>query len=357
MYAAIIWTVVVLAVLVVSLSAFVVLGRLALDWRSARRRQLRSRMSAALAAWLGADLDPERALAALSADRAVALEALARTANALRPDERARLTPLFRHFGFVAQETAALRHRNWSRRLTAAGHLGVMGDPGVVPALVHALGDEMLDVRVAAARALAQLPAPQTVALILQSLALPGELPLKLTADVLAEFGDSAVEPLLTFLRGQHAAADWPALAVVITVLGLSRATVAVPLLIATLGHAEPELRVNAARALGLIASPQALAALGERMLDPVWQVRGAAAQALGLIGDDRAVASLTVALTDSAWWVRFNAAEALFRLGDPGRERLLETLTAHEDRFARDISRQVLEEHGALAQPEAQPL
>jgi HEAT repeat protein len=357
MYAIIIWTVVVLAVLVVSLSMVVVLGRLAADWRGARRRLRRSRMSAALAAWLGADLDPERALAALSVDRAVALEALARTASALPPGERARLAPLFRHFGFIEQETAALRHRNWGRRLTAAGNLGVMGDPGVLPALLHALGDEMLDVRVAAARALAQLPAPQTVEPILQSLALPGELPLKLTADVLAEFGDSAVEPMLTFLRGQHPAADWPAVAVVVTVLGLCRATVAVPLLIATLGHAEAELRVNAARALGLIASPQALAALGERLSDPVWQVRAAAAQALGLVGDARAVPTLASRLTDAAWWVRFNAAEALLRLGDAGRQRLLETLAADEDRFARDISRQVLEEHAALALPEAQAL
>jgi hypothetical protein len=357
MYAVIIWTVVVLAVLVLSLSVVVVLGRLAADWRGARRRQQRSRMSAALTAWLGADLDPERALAALSADRVLALEALARTASALPPGERARLAPLFRHFGFVAQETAALRHRNWSRRLTAAGRLGVMGDPGVVPELVHALGDEMLDVRVAAARALAQLPAPQTVEPILQSLALPGELPLKLTADVLAEFGDSAVEPMLTFLGAQHPAADWPAVAVVITVLGLCRASVAVPMLIATLNHSEAELRVNAARALGLIGSAQALAALGERLADPAWQVRAAAAQALGLIGDARAVPTLATRLTDPAWWVRFNAAQALWQLGEAGRQCLHETLAAHEDRFARDISRQILEEHAALPQPEAQTL
>jgi hypothetical protein len=346
MYAAVIWIVIVLAVVVVSLSVSVVLGRLIVDWRRERRGALRARMSERLAGLLAAELGEDEAIAALAQDRAAALDALVRTASALGPGERARLAPLFGHFGFVAQETAALRQRNWSHRLRAAANLGVMGEPAVAPALLRALDDEMLDVRLAAARSLAQLPAPEAVEPILRALALPAELPLKLAADVLAEFGDAAVEPLLAFLGEHGEGADWPATAVVITVLGLCRATAAVPMLIATLANLEPELRVNAARALGLIGSAQALAALGERTLDPVWQVRNAAAQALGHIGDAQAVPVLAGLLRDGAWWVRFNAAEALFRLGRPGRESLREALALNPDPFARDISRQVLEQH-----------
>jgi HEAT repeat protein len=141
--------------------------------------------------------------------------------------------------------------------------------------------------------------------------------------------------------------------AAAVTVLGMCRATAGVPMLIQTLAHPEPELRVNAARALGLVGGPQVLAALSERTLDPVWQVRSAAAQALGRIGDAQAIPMLAGRLIDVAWWVRFNAAEALFRLGYSGRERLLETLAVHEDRFARDISLQVLQEHAAIAPAE----
>jgi hypothetical protein len=348
MYHAIIWTVAALAVLVTGLALLTVLGRIFADWRRVRREALRARMMTRIAAFIACEESKAGTVAELRTNRGVALDALSRSAAALPRGERAQLAPLFKHFGFAEQETDVLRHRHWGRRLRAAGHLGLMGDPSVVPALLSGLDDDMLDVRLAAARSLAQLPAPEAVESILRSLAVPGELPLKLAADVLAEYGDLAIEPLLAFLREHDATTDGPAVAAAITVLGMRRATAAVPALIAKLGDPEPELRANAARALGSIGSPQALAALCERTLDPVWQVRSTAAQALGRIGDTQAIPSLTGRLVDVAWWVRFNAAEALFRLGYSGRERLLETLANHEDRFARDISLQVLQEHAA---------
>jgi len=346
MYTAIVWTVVVLSVVVVILALLTVLGRVVGDWRSDRRGRQRARMMDRLAAFLATNRGEDAAITELRVDRAVALDALVRTASALSRVERTRLAPLFRHFGFVAQETSTLRHHNWGRRLRAAEHLGVMGEHGVAPALVRALGDEMLDVRLAAARSLAQLPAPEAVEPILRSLALPGELPVKLAADVLVEFGDAGIEPLLAFLRAHDAGTDGPAAAAAVTVLGMCRATAGVPMLIEMLAHPEPELRVNAARALGLIGSAAAVGALGERTLDPVWQVRSAAAQALGRIGDAQAIPALARRLIDVAWWVRFNAADALFRLGYPGRERLLDALAVHQDKFARDISRQILQQH-----------
>ena len=357
MYHAIIWTVAVLAVLVAGLALCTVLGRIITDWRRTRREGLRARMTKQLSAFLALSESKAATIAALRVDRAVALDALARTATALPGDERAQLAPLFKHFAFAEQETEVLRHGHWGRRLRAAEHLGVMSDPGVVPTLVHALGDEMLDVRLAAARSLAQLPAPNAIEPILRSLAVPGELPLKLAADVLVEFGDAAIEPLLAFMREHDATTDGPAVAAAITVLGMRRATVGIPALIAKLGDPEPELRASAARALGSIGSPQALGALCERTRDPVWQVRSTAAQALGRIGDAQAIPTLAGRLIDVAWWVRFNAAEALFRLGYCGRERLLETLAVHQDRYARDISLQVLQEHAASAPAEVHAL
>lgn len=356
MYVAIVWTVVALAVTVTSLSVFVVLARIVADWRHGHRGRLRGRMTEQLAAFLTGDISEAAASAELGVDRTAALDALVRVASA-QAGARVRLAPLFRELGFVEQETSSLRHRNWARRLRAASNLGVMGERGVAPALVHALGDEMLDVRLAAARSLGQLPAPEAVESVLRALALPGELPLKLAADVVLEFGDAMVEPLLAFLRRPRASTDAPALAVVATVLGISRTTAAVPLLLETLADPEPELRVNAARALGLIGAPQALAALCALARDPVWQVRSAAAQALGRIGDTQAIPTLEGRLIDVAWWVRFNAAEALFQLGYAGRERLLETLALHRDRFARDVSLQVLEEHAPPEPPEVHAL
>src|SRR4029077_17219773 len=120
-----------------------------------------------------------------------------------------------------------------------------------------------------------------------------------LAADILVEFGDAGIEPLLAFLRAHDADTDGPAAAGGVTVLGMCRATAGVPMLIEMLAHPEPELRVNAARALGLIGSPLAVGALCERTRDPVWQVRNAAAQALGRIGDANAIPSLAGRLVD----------------------------------------------------------
>ncbi|MGA0848436.1 MAG: HEAT repeat domain-containing protein, partial [Chthoniobacterales bacterium] len=62
----------------------------------------------------------------------------------------------------------------------------------------------------------------------------------------------------------------------------------------------------------------------------------------------------LVSGLRDTSWWVRFSAAQALWESGAAGRQALTVAMTGDADRFARDMSRQILEEHGALAAREA---
>ena len=107
------------------------------------------------------------------------------------------------------------------------------------------------------------------------------------------------------------------------------------------------EVRVNSAKALGLIDDKQAVTALCDACDDPEWQVRSTAAQALGRLRDPVAIPVLQRGLSDSNWWVRFNSAESLYQIGGDGIQALKATLTAHLDTFARDISRQILQEHG----------
>jgi HEAT repeat protein len=285
-----------------------------------------------------------KALEVFSSDRSVAMNMLVETASALPTAARSRLLLLFRELGLVDQALAGLHHHRWSERLQAANQLGFMGDPTVIPALLRSLDDEMLDVRLAAGRALAQLRAPGAVEPILHALAVRGDLPLKLAADVLTEYGETAVPPLLQFLRDREAGTNVPAATVAATVLGLSLQQDAVPALVDLLADPESELRVTAARALGLVGGRRAVAALCAHGTDPVWQVRSAVARALGRTGDPTAVPILAVLLPDPAWWVRCNAALALSRLGEAGRETLVRARSDHVDRFARDISREVLE-------------
>lgn len=94
----------------------------------------------------------------------------------------------------------------------------------------------------------------------------------------------------------------------------------AVPQLAGLLGHPDPAVRWNAARALGKIGAPAkpAAAAIVAQFNDPVSLVREHAAEALGDIGPAVAetVPDLVKALQDPDWKVRKDAVRALGQMG-----------------------------------------
>jgi len=111
-------------------------------------------------------------------------------------------------------------------------------------------------------------------------------------------------------------------------------------------------LRVAGAKALGALGGAEAATALVTALSDPQWEVRSMAAKALARAGDDSAAEPLHGCLADPAWWVRYNAAQALYVLGGRGLSLLRAASEHHTDAFARDISRQTLEEHHGPARP-----
>jgi HEAT repeat protein len=80
---------------------------------------------------------------------------------------------------------------------------------------------------------------------------------------------------------------------------------------------------------------------------DPAWEVRNMVMQAAGKLRYVDFAPALSKALADPAWWVRFSAAQSLFLLGESGIRSLRDATTGATDRYASDMSRQVLEEHG----------
>ena len=106
--------------------------------------------------------------------------------------------------------------------------------------------------------------------------------------------------------------------------------------------HPHPEVRTQAARALGRYPHPESIAALGLLMQDEAWTVRAQAARSLGMIGDPGTLALVREALGDAAWWVRLRAALALTRFGPPGRNALLEAEIG-ADPNARDMAALIL--------------
>lgn len=342
----IVMVVIVLTITVVMLSLFAIATRILANRREARIDREREIAIAALEPYLEGRSSLADTVPRMPASKDVALGALLTAADGISPEQYAAVHALAEHLGLHRRELEALRHRDWTRRAHAATRLGLLRYPGAAASLVDVLDDDMLDVRLAAAHSLAQLKATDALEPILRSLALPAGWPLQRCAEILFEMGTSVIEPLLALQRSGRL--PEPATAVVIRVLGMLRARPSVPLLLQYVQHPDTEIRVSSAKALGQIADAAAAKALQAALGDREWPVRSAAAAALGQLRDRSVIPALAARLADPAWWVRFNAAESLYRLN--GIAELQSAIATHADKFARDISRQVLEQYAAVS-------
>lgn len=356
MFAIIANAIILLTITVIVLSIFVVVARYLSDNRQARIHRARVLMMAHINRFLTRRSNIKDLLGVLEKDKETALGVLIDVASRLTRPGRMQLNPVFSHFEFATKELDALHSHQWPIRARAATRLGYMNHDEVVPALVNKLEDEMLDVRLAAAHALAQHGAAQATRSILRALALPGDWPLQRCTEILAEMGPDVADSLLAFLAEKDAQDKDPSILVALRVLGMLQEPRAVASFFKFLKSPESELRLTAAKALGQSGSPQFVDELCGLLRDDTWEVRSAAAQALGKAGSDKAIAPLTKALGDSAWWVRFNAASSLYALGQQGIKILSNSSENHSDPFARDISRQILEERGTVSAQESQP-
>jgi HEAT repeat protein len=106
--------------------------------------------------------------------------------------------------------------------------------------------------------------------------------------------------------------------------------------------HADREVRVQSARALGSFPHRESVAALKVLAADSAWEVRAQAMRSLGMITDLTTVPLVKAGLRDTIWWVRLRAALALMRFAAAGRNALLEAEVG-ADTDARAIAKLVL--------------
>ena len=261
----------------------------------------------------------------------------------LRGSERERLVRLAQEAGLVERYCQALRARGRWRRARAAENLGYFGGPGTVEPISRLLQDGDETVRAVAARALARIGTPDAAGALARTLDDPSELTRLRMAENLERIGSLAVEPLLETLG--HGSP--PARLLAARVLGNLRALDARPALCEALRQgAFPDLRAQAALALGTVGDPEDVPALLEAADDEGWPVRAQTASALGMIGETSSIPKLQELTLDREWWVRLNASKALANIG-PAGERALASLLESEDRFTRDRAVATLEERG----------
>lgn len=160
------------------------------------------------------------------------------------------------------------------RRYVAAWALGEIGEPAAIPALIQALDDDDIEVRKYATRSLIKL-------------------------------NQSAVEPLINYLRSASVRGAGGA----IRVLG----DIADPRpLEILLSQATGPNRDEVFLALGKLKDPRAESALIAGLSDREWRVRMDAAMALGALGTPAAIAPLRKSLEDEVHVVREWSARSL---------------------------------------------
>ena len=298
----------------------------------------------------------DEVVAQLRRDPEESLALLMELSDRLEPADRKRLHPVFAGLPQLETEKAALTNRRWEVRLQAAERLGYFGDKTAAPALLDALHDDTLAVRFAAARSLAGLGDPAHVEPVLLAFDVPGEMNQRRVAEIINDFGPAATGALLEIVRDNGEKYSESVLNTAVRVLGMRRVGEAAGPVATLLKSPEFRVRLNAVRTLGQLGDRTVIPEIAALATDPSWEVRNMVAQALGKLRASQNIPALTAALADEAWWVRYSAANALHCLGDPGLDALRDAMNNSTDRYARDISRQVLEEQRVLETKEARP-
>ncbi len=273
-------------------------------------------------------------------DRGIVEAALLQWTQTLSGFGLERISRIFEEAGFADEEIRRLKDWRWWARARAAKRLGTMNCAKASEALIRALKDPVIEVRLVCAWALGRLGRLEAVEPMMQALAPHSRLGALSLTHVILQMGPRTA-PVLERMLGQG---DPAAQALAIRLLGDLKDQAALPLLLPFVGSDSLELRIAACRAIGVLGQEQGWEAMLGALEDTAWEVRARAAWSLGMLKVPASAAALAAALGDRSWWVRVNAGEALARMGERGREAL-ERALSHQDRFARDMAAQWLEE------------
>lgn len=314
------------------------------------RRQLRDRRRAALVA----EVRP-RVMAALENEQAGAAEFRGRRGSVaesiaiallpnLRGADRDALARILAASGVIARARVGLVSCRPARRQRAAELLGAAGDALAVPALVAALADRDEDVRMAAARSLGRIGAPDAVVPLLDALD-DRQVPANTISMSLLRIGAAGSPGLVPALESPTARTRSVA-AELAGSFGLGEVR---PKLEAMLDDSDETVRQSAARALGRLGVPSSTGTLIARLECELAKDPGAGGDdlavvlvtALGQIGHPAALPIMTDALTRSHR-ISFAAASALAGMslerdghehpvGRGARSRLCEILVGRE--------------------------
>jgi len=228
---------------------------------------------------------------------------------------------------------------NYRVRWKAVQGLGEARDPRALEPLLGALKDRLPTIRIAALSGLGRLRDRRAIETVIAMLDDPDSKVRTSAAAALKKFGKAAHLPMLEAYRGGDVRARF----VLLSALGRINTPAISELLIAALDDPQVEIRLEAARVLGVRKDQRAVA----RLLQAVAEggpYQFFYIQMLGEIGDPRAFEPLQALLTAREFMLRREVVTALRKIDNPRavdlfHEQLEELPCAESDRLAHTLA------------------
>ncbi|MES2664140.1 MAG: HEAT repeat domain-containing protein [Pseudomonadota bacterium] len=232
-----------------------------------------------------------------------------------------------------------------SKRIQVLTLLSYFSDVESLQLLVDNIKAQDMYVQIAALRGLASRNATTYMQLIIESLTASGQTNTLMLADILQRFGEPIVPFLVQLVQSD---AKLEVKIAGLNALGSIGSIQSVSPLILFLDDPNSDIRAQSISALAKIGDPRAASVILQHLSSSeTVAVRIQAAKALGVMQLNAAIPILIERLTDETWWVRYRSAEALYRFGDKGIS-LLKSVSKKNDSAAL-IAQQVLGEFGVI--------
>jgi HEAT repeat protein len=338
--AAAFWTGIAALLLTLLLGLQIVRLRIALRTRERRKAHTLARWRPLLNAAIVGD-SPAELPALRASERLHFIKLWVHLQSSLRGEAGAALNEIARRLGLDLEARAMLGRRGRTERLLAALMLGHLRDPQAWTQLLRLAGLDDPTLSLTALWALVRID-PQAAAEYLTPLFIQrDDWAMSHVAGILQQAGT----PVAAVLVGMLPRLDDERLPRALRIAEALRVELPADVLAAAL--AKDSVAVATA-ALRIVNTPLLQAPVRALLAHADWQVRVQAAKALGRIGGRADTERLAALLADREWWVRYRAAQALVELPWLGRAELDALHASLDDRYAADMLAQVIAEQDA---------